>query len=153
MRRLLLVLLLAAASLSAQELPEPTGTVSDFAGVLSKDEIRRLERELKQFESAETIIYLAPSLPEGPDLEDLILRSVNAWGIGREGGDDGIVLFAFMSDHKVRIELGLEDKISNAEAKAIIDDRIAPAFRAKQYAKGLHDAIAPVRRLLASASP
>ena len=58
MRRLL-VLLFAAASLCAQELPQPTGPVSDFADVLTKDEVRALEQELKQLERAEMIIYRA----------------------------------------------------------------------------------------------
>lgn len=86
-------------------------------------------------------------------LEDLTLRSVNAWGIGRKGLDDGVALFVFMKDRKLRIEvgLGLESNITNEAAKAIIDERIAPAFRQKQYAKGLHDAIDHVRTLLIDA--
>lgn len=146
----MLVLLLAALSLSAQELPRPTGRVSDFAGVLTKDEVRQLERELRRVEGAEVIVYLAPALPEGVVLEELTLDAVNEWGIGREGVDDGVAIFAFMKDRKVRIEvgLGLEAKISNAAAKAIIDEQIAPAFRAKEYARGLRDAVAQVRRLV-----
>jgi uncharacterized membrane protein YgcG len=147
MRRLLLVLLFAAASLSAQELPEPTGRVSDFAGVLTKDDVCHLEQELQRLKGAEMIVYLAPALPEGAVLEELTLGAVNRWGIGRKGVDDGLVLFAFMKDRKVRVEvgLGLETKITNTAAKAIIDEQIAPAFRAKEYAKGLHDAIAGAR--------
>ncbi len=152
MRRLLL-LALFALSLSAQELPKPTGLVSDFANVLSEEEEQQLDRELKALDDdAQMIIYLAPSLPEGAVLEELTLKSVNDWGVGRKGVDDGIALFAFMKDRKLRIELGLgmEKKISSAQARAIIDEQLAPAFREKAFAKGLSAAIARIRTLLAS---
>ena len=150
MRRLLAFALLAF-SLSAQELPKPTGTVSDFAGVLSIEEEEQLARELKAIEDdAQMIIYLAPSLPDGGRLEDLTLDAVNIWGIGRKDADDGLAIFAFMKERKVRIEvgLGLEKKITDDAAKALIDEQIAPAVRQQQYAKGLSAAIAKVRTLL-----
>jgi len=150
MRRLLALALLAF-SLSAQELPKPTTLVSDFADVLTFDEERQLTRELEALDDdAQMIIYLAPSLPEGAVLEELTLNSVNAWGVGRKGVDDGIAIFAFMKDRKLRIEigLGLGKKITNAQAKAIIDEQITPAFRRKAFAEGLSAAIAQIRTLL-----
>ena len=45
-------------------------------------------------------------------LEDWAVRTFEAWKIGRKGLDDGLVVFIFAEDRKIRIEVGygLEDK-------------------------------------------
>lgn len=104
-----------------------------------------LERELAGVEErglAQMIIYIMPALPEGEVLEELTLRSANAWGIGRKGVDDGVVIFVFVADRKVRIELGygVEKTISDAAAARVISEQISPSFRRGAYAEGLRNA-------------
>lgn len=155
------ILACAAANAFAQDaaanapalLPKPVRVVSDFAGVLTPTEVAALEKQLQELQDAslaEGIVYIAPSLPEGASMEELTLRSVNAWGVGNAATNNGIAIFAFIADRRIRIELGLglESKISNADAQSIIDRQIAPAFRAGDYARGLSDAIREVGRLL-----
>lgn len=62
------------------------------------------------------------------------MRTAQAWRIGRKGLDDGAILFVFVQDRKLRIEVGygLEGQIPDAIAKRIIDDRIAPLLKAGQ---------------------
>jgi uncharacterized protein len=155
------ILACVAANLAAQEsaasgpvlLPKPVRFVSDFAKVLTSTEVDALEKKLQALRDAslaEGVIYITTSLPEGASMEDLTLRSVNSWGIGQAATNNGFAIFLFMADRKVRIELGkgLETKISDSAAKAIIDQQIVPAFRAGQYARGLSDAISQIDRLL-----
>ena len=54
------------------------------------------------------------------------------WQIGRKGHDDGAILFLFMQDHKVRIEVGygLESSLTDANSHQIIQDDIVPRMRA-----------------------
>lgn len=158
--KFLIILALATVSLSAgrlhgneRSLPTPTRLVSDTAGVLNPEEVERLEARLQRLRdsgAAEAIIYIVPSLPEETVLEELTFHSVEAWGIGDAATDNGIALFAFIKDRKVRIEvgLGLEARISDAAASAIIQQRIAPAFRAGKYAEGLTAAIEQIELLL-----
>src|SRR5687767_12935017 len=126
-------LALATLRLHADELlPKPARSVFDAAGVLAADDTERLEEKLQRLResgAAEMVIYIAPSLPEQAVMEDLTLRSVNAWGLGDAATDNGIALFAFMKDRKLRIEVGegLEARISDAAAKAILDEHITPA--------------------------
>lgn len=115
-------------------LPKPTQLVSDTANVLDANDTTRLESRLRDLRAsglAEMIIYLAPSLPEGSVMEDFTLSAVNAWGIGDSATNNGLAIFAFMKDRKVRIEVGrgLEERISDADAAAVIADQIAPSFR------------------------
>ena len=61
------------------------------------------------------------------------------------------MLFVFVKDRKMRIEVGygLEGALPDATAKRIIEDQIAPAFRAGELARGLEagiDAIIAVTR-------
>lgn len=154
------MLLLAALPLRGDEaaLPRPASAVFDGAGVLSKQEVAELETRLERLRKSglvEGLLYLAPSLPEGAVLEDLTLQAVNEWGIGDAETNNGLAIFAFMKERKVRIEigLGLESRISDDAAAAIIREQIAPAFREGQYAKGLAAAMDKVETLLRAPLP
>ena len=127
--------------------------MSDAAGVLAAVDTERLERKLQRLResgAAEMLIYIAPSLPEQSVMEDLTLRSVNAWGLGDAATDNGIALFAFMKDRKLRIEVGrgLEGRVTDAAAKTILDEHVTPAFRAGKHAEGLSAAIDDIERLI-----
>src|SRR5262249_47354714 len=52
--------------------------------------------------------------------------------VGRKGIDDGLVLFIFSEDRKIRIEVGygLEPVVTDAQASRIIRETIAPRIRA-----------------------
>ncbi|HVE70534.1 MAG TPA: TPM domain-containing protein [Thermoanaerobaculia bacterium] len=127
------------------QLPRPERMVSDSAGVLSPGEVDQLEARLQRLRAsglAEAIIYIAPSLPQEAVLEELTFRSVNAWGIGDAKTNNGLAIFVFLEDRKVRIEvgLGLEGRVSDAAAAAIIEEQLAPSFRQKKFADGLNAA-------------
>jgi uncharacterized protein len=148
-----LVIGVAIACQADAILPKPTELVTDRAGILSPAEIDALAKDLKELEDAglaQAIIYIDSALPPGAVMEDLTLRSVNQWGVGRKGVDDGLALFVFVSDRRIRIEVGrgLEEAISDADAKSIIDEQLSPAFRQGQYADGLAQAIRRIRELL-----
>ena len=80
-----------------------------------------------------------PSLPEGEVLEDFTVRTAQAWRAGEKKLDNGAVLFVFVKDRKLRIEVGygLEGALPDALARRIIDQEIVPAFRAGNPAAGL----------------
>jgi TonB family protein len=134
-------------------LPKPTRLVSDMASVLTPQESATLEaklRSLRDSKAAEAIVYIAPAVPESVVMEELTLRSANAWGIGDAATDNGVAVFVFMRDRKIRIEVGrgLESRISDAAARAIIEERLAPAFREGRYAAGLSAALDQIERLV-----
>lgn len=134
-------------------LPKPERLVTDRAGILSSDEIERLTKDLHELDRAglaRAVIYIDSALPLAEELEKLTLRSANAWGLGRKGVNDGLAIFVFVADRKIRIELGrgLEDAISDADARSIIDEQMSPAFRRGKYADGFTQAIREIRERL-----
>ncbi len=122
--------------------PAPRNYLNDFAGVLRPETRQRLERELEQFERDQSVQILAAifnKLPEGAALEDFTHRTATAWKVGRKGLDNGAVLFVFVEDRKMRIEIGygLEGAIPDAIAKRITSEQIKPYLQRGDYDGGI----------------
>jgi uncharacterized protein len=91
---------------------------------------------LREFEARtgrQVFVSIFPALPS-PSLEDFTVRTAQAWRIGRKGLDDGAVLFAFVAERKLRVEVGygLEDRIPDAIARRILAEHVAPPLGAGQ---------------------
>jgi uncharacterized protein len=137
---------LAAAAAAAQSSlppipPAPTRYFSDGAGLVDGATADRLNEKLRQFEletSTQVVVAILPELP-WPSLEDFTARTAEAWKVGRQKLDNGAILFVFVKDRQVRIEVGygLEGALPDATAKRIIEEVIVPAFREGRYAEGI----------------
>jgi uncharacterized protein len=140
---------LAAATAAAQSPPPvPRDFVTDEAGILSADAKARLEAALRRFDaetSNQVLVAIYPKLPSA-SLEDFTVRTAQAWRAGRGKLDNGVVLFVFVEDRKVRLEVGygLEGALPDVTAHRIIDEQITPAFRNGDYAGGLEAGVAAI---------
>src|SRR6185369_8688594 len=97
---------------------------------------------LEQFEkdsSSQIIVAIFSQLPPNAALEDFTVRTAQAWRVGGMGKDNGAVLFVFVNDHKMRIEVGygLEGPLPDAVANRILTEQIAPRFRNGDYDGGV----------------
>lgn len=111
----------------------PTQRVTDPSEALSAKTRSALENELAAYEKAtghQVIVWIGQTTGDVP-LETYTTTTADHWKIGRKGHDDGAVLFLFMQDHKIRIEVGygLEGKLTDAAAFRIINDEIRPRMR------------------------
>jgi uncharacterized protein len=114
--------------------PAPTHYVTDNASALSSATQASVDAELKAYEKAtghQVIVWIGDTTGDVP-LETWTGESAHQWHVGRRGKDDGAILFMFMSDHKVRIEVGygLEGSLTDADASRIIRDDIVPRMKA-----------------------
>ena len=114
--------------------PRPTAYVTDTAGALSAVAAERIDQELRSYENStqhHVIVWIGETTGDTP-LEDWTIDAASAWKVGRPRYDDGAILFVFMRDHKVRIEVGygLESALTDAAAGEIIRDTIVPRMRA-----------------------
>jgi uncharacterized protein len=112
----------------------PTAYVTDTAGALSAAAAQRIDEELRSYEQTtrhHVIVWIGETTGDTP-LEDWTIDAASAWKVGRPQFDDGAILFVFMRDHKVRIEVGygLESALTDASAGEIIRDTIVPRMRA-----------------------
>ena len=143
----LLGLLFLTRSASAESAlpPAPKNYVNDLAGVMKPVTVAQLEKNLADYErqtSVQIVVAVFPKLPEGEALEDYTVRTAQAWGVGQKtktGKNNGAVLFVFVADRKMRIEVGygLEGAIPDAIAKRITSDQIKPHFQRGDYNSGI----------------
>lgn len=123
--------------------PPPKALFTDTAGVVPGDIAARIEQRLREFETAssnQVLVVVADRVPEGyTSLEEYTNRTVEAWRVGGQSRENGAVLFVFVGDRKVRIEVGsgLEGALPDAVAAGIISDEITPHFRLNRYGDGL----------------
>ena len=147
-------LLLTALGVSAQavqKVPALTQRVTDLADVLGPSEQSALEAKLTLIEqqtgSQLAILIVPTTQPEA--IEAYSIRVVDAWKLGRNKVDDGVLLLVATGDRTARIEVGygLEGALPDARASRIISTILAPQFAAGNYSAGLNaavDAIAAV---------
>lgn len=111
----------------------PTHFVSDPAGALSVSTHAWIENELQTYEQQtghQILVYIGKTTDDVP-LETWTGETADHWKVGRKGHDDGAVLFVFMKDRKVRIEVGygLESSLTDADSFRIIQQTILPRMR------------------------
>jgi uncharacterized protein len=113
--------------------PTPDHHVTDTASALSSATRASVENTLSAYESAtgHQIVVWIGQTTGGVPLETWTGQTADRWKIGRRGHDDGAVLFLFMQDRMVRIEVGygLESALPDAAAYRIITDDIVPRMK------------------------
>lgn len=133
-------------------LPPLTQRVTDLTGTLTVPQRAVLEEKLSAFEQkkgAQIAVLLAPTFqPES--IEQFGIRLAEAWKIGRQGVDDGVILLIAKDDRQLRIEVGygLEGALNDATAKRIISEVITPRFRAGDYFGGIDAGVTAIQTVI-----
>jgi len=135
---------LALVRLNAAEVipPKPIGYFNDYAGVVSREAAQRFNEQLAQFEretSDQVVVAVFPKMQSDSDIADYTQRVAQAWGVGQKERRNGVVLFVFIQDRKMFIQVGygLEGALPDATAFDITERHIKPLFRSGNYEAGL----------------
>jgi uncharacterized protein len=72
-------------------------------------------------------------------IEDYTVRVARAWNAGQKNKNNGAVLFVFIQDRKMYIQVGygLEGVLPDALCKRIIAEQITPHFKSGDFTGGL----------------
>lgn len=138
------ILLIAAIFLPVilwAAMPDPTGFVTDAAGVMDPGVKSRLESFLSSFEKQtgiEVAVATVPSL-DGRPVEDYAVDIFERWGIGKKGKNNGVLFIVAPNERKMRIEVGygLEGAINDALAGRILDGAVVPKFKEGDISGGI----------------
>ncbi len=151
----ILVFLITILSINvavAQDIPEkpvPPRLVNDFANILSKKEIRALEKKLVRFNdtTSNQIVVVTVNSLNGYSPAMFASEIGEKWGVGQKGFDNGVVILVKPkrgSSDKGHVSIqagyGLEPVITDALAKRIIENEILPEFRNNNYFSGIDKA-------------
>lgn len=155
MKRLLktgLLTLLATLLLASQlalaalvDVPAFSAHVVDLTQTLSSSQQAALEEKLTNFQATKgsqvAVLIVPTTQPEA--IEQYAIRVVDAWKVGREKVDDGLLVLVAKDDRKMRIEVGygLEGAVTDLYAKRIISETMTPHFKQGDFAGGIDVAI------------
>jgi uncharacterized protein len=132
--------------------PAPTRYFNDYAQAASPAVANQLNQTLEDFErqtSEQILVAVFPKMESDSSIEDYTVRVARAWRVGRQNLNNGAVLFVFVQDHKMFLQVGygLEGVLPDALCKRIIDEQIAPHFKAGDFNAGL---VAGVQSIIAA---
>jgi len=135
--------------------PKPDHYVTDNANALSSTTRSSVENELHAYEQStghQVIVWIGDTTGDVP-LEQFTGDTARAWKVGRKGHDDGAILFLFMKDHKVRIEVGygLEGSLTDADSHGIIQDVIVPRMRGGNVDDAVSGGVAAILKTITPA--
>jgi uncharacterized protein len=137
----------------ARAWPKPEGYVSDFARIVdpaSRDSIEALAREVREKTGAELAVVTLPDLG-GEEVEPVAVDLFQAWGIGKKGTDEGVLILLASKERRVRIEVGygLEGILPDGLCGSIIRRVMAPSLAAGRIGLGLLRGTAAVAGVIA----
>jgi uncharacterized protein len=148
------ILLAALVGLAFAEQPVPpfAAFVTDLTGALNPLQREALERELLAFEQrkgSQIAVLIVPTT-EPETIEQYALRVAEAWTLGRQGVDDGVLFLVAKDDRAMRIEVGygLEGVIPDAVAKRIISEIVVPYFTRGDFYGGVDAGVSRLIRLV-----
>ena len=149
---LALLLLIAPAAYAQTKpqspvpLPVPFNPIVDNAHVIDAQTRQRLEQiylNLKQRADIEYAVLTVDTTGD-QDMFDFSLAVARGWGIGSKEGDKaGLLLVVAIQDRKYFTQVSdhLEGDLPDGLVGQIQRERLGPAFRQKNYSKGIYDTI------------
>lgn len=150
---LALLFLLFAGEVHAQTkpqspvpLPTPFTPIVDYAHVIDADTRSKLEAIFINLRERGQIEYsvLTVDTTGGQDIFDFSLAVARSWGIGsKEGEKAGFLLVVAIQDRKYFTQVSdhLEGDLPDGLVGQIQRERLVPAFRQRNYSKGIYDTI------------
>jgi uncharacterized protein len=153
LRQLLVAVALVAAG--TPEVPQPTGFITDRAGVIdaaTRDNLTRLLEELQQKTGAEIAVLTVDSTAPLDDFT-YAMQVADAWKPGKKGEDTGVLVLVAVGDRKVRIlpGYGLEGILPDGLVGQIQDREMVPEFRAGRMAEGIRRGVVDLATRIAVA--
>jgi uncharacterized protein len=144
--------LLSFIIIGAQEIPSPQGYVNDFAGVLdggSKAEIASMVEGIEQSAGVEIAVVTLADLGGAP-IEQLSIKYYEAWGIGKKGKDNGVLIMVSVGDRKAWIATGygIEGELPDGLVGDIIRNEMLPRFKQGDYAGGIKATVYKVGKIV-----
>ena len=135
---------MASAAIRAQDIPELTQPVNDFANVIDGESEQRLDtliRSLKQASGDVVVVATVPTFQPYADIREFAVKMFenHGRGIGERGKDNGLLVVLAVNDRQVWTEAGydLEQFITDGYAGETARQYMIPEFRNGQYGAGL----------------
>jgi len=122
--------------------PKPDRYFNDYAGVVDRTTASEMNEQLAQFErdtSTQIVVAIYRTMQSESSVADYTQRIAQTWGVGRQGRNNGAVLFVFVENRQMFIQTGygVEGALPDAICFDITHNVIAPFFKKGDYTGGL----------------
>jgi uncharacterized protein len=135
----------ARAADEGAPVPAHAGYVTDAAGIIGAGRSAQLESYLDQLARKTgvqfAVLTVATTAPEDPS--QYKVRVFKAWGIGRKGEDEGVLLVLAMAERRMVFETGygMEGTLPDGWQARMLRELAVPRFQQGQYADGVTAAV------------
>lgn len=153
-QHLLLFLLSISTLLGQNRFPEPQGErpVHDYAELLEpaeREQINDLLIAYADTTSTQIAVVIIDSL-KGADPNLYAAELGQAWGLGQKDQENGLIFLIAKADRKLAIQngYGLEQYLTDAKTKLIIENYIVPYFKKDRYFEGIQMGVIQIMNLL-----
>lgn len=135
------ILLFASWAHAELQIPRLTDPVMDQVGVLRPQDRRDLDAVIRDYNrqgKAQIQVLVIGSLGD-LTIEEASIKITDAWKLGTDKKDNGILFLIAPNERKLRIEVGqgLEGALPDVIAKRIIADTVVPLFKARNLSAGI----------------
>jgi uncharacterized membrane protein YgcG len=138
-----------ANSQDLQTIPD-TKRVVDQTSTLTAAQVETLATKLKRVREANDIVIGVLIVPttQPEDIFQYAQRTFDTWKLGNKVSDNGLLIILAKNDRKIRIHTGygVENTITDAKAKQIISNQMAPKFKAGDFYGGFNAAVDEIER-------
>lgn len=148
----LLIFLILPFLVYAQNIPQPSGWVNDFAGVIGpeyKEKINALIEELQQKTTAEIAVVTVNSIAPYDEKEYARLLFDN-WKPGKKGKDNGVLVLLAIKERRWRIETGygVEGILPDGLCGEIGRNYMVPFLKQANYGEGLYRGMMKIAQVI-----
>lgn len=128
-------------------LAHPNQAFVDNVGIVSPQFARQWAGGLLNDDRAQIVIYVDRKPPEG-ELAAWAIQTASDWKIGADRDDTGVVVFVFTEPRLARIDIGygVEDRLTDARVRQLLETHLAPAFARGEYERGFDALIFALRK-------
>ena len=156
LKKLIFLLFFSIHSFGQYEIPNQPTTqkaVYQYKKILNDADENSLNQKLVKYaDSTSTqIVIVSIDSTKGEDVLFLGAQWAQKWGIGQKELDNGILILIAVDDRKLSINTGygVEEFLTDARSKRIIDKTISPNFKKSEYYQGLNLATDQIIEILA----
>ena len=137
----------------AQNIPQPTGWVNDFANVIDKvnaDKLSSLIEEVEQKTSTEIAVVAVNSIAPY-DEKEYARVLFDSWRPGKKGKDNGVLVLLAVKERRWRIETGygVEGILPDGLCGEIGRNYMVPFFKEGKFGEGLYQGICAIANIIA----
>ncbi|MFA6039103.1 MAG: TPM domain-containing protein [Candidatus Peribacteraceae bacterium] len=144
-----------APGAAAFSFPQPQGYVTDAAGVLTAQQERMLERQLKGNEkrTEDEVAVLLVRTTDGGNVVKAAQDVGNAWGVGKKTENNGVVIFLSVNEGAVAMfpGPGLEPFLPKDTLQNILERQMIPRLKRGMFFQGLRKGIRALEKQIADA--